>query len=163
MISAALDLSFTSTGVAVVNFDELTLMTTAVKVGCGDKTFERMQHSITTILDTLTAVFESHHVDSVVMEQPFCGACFSAGLYGLDSAVYQAFRDKVVKTYHPSTLRRIHGRKYTKKDSISLGQKLIISMINKGFTVINPHNKITSDEAEALIYNIYYHHPEWIK
>ena len=172
MIIAGLDPSFTSTGVAILDTEKKTIKTKAVCFGCPDKSFDGMQKSITAILWTLDELLEN--VDVLVMEQPFAGQIFSAGLYGLDSAIYQHFRKLIVHTYHPTSLRKIHGKKYTKTDSKHLALDVISMLKDFEYAYINnlPENKngkldmygnklsrngdyaITSDESEALLYVI---------
>lgn len=172
MIIAGLDPSFTSTGVAVIDTEKKTIKTKAICFGCPDKSFEGMQKSITAILWKLEQLLDS--VDKIVMEQPFAGQIFSAGLYGLDSAIYQHFRKKIIHTFHPTSLRKIHGKKYTKTDSKVLAKSIIKELEKNNYNYINElkENKngkfdiwgnklskngeyvITSDESEALLYII---------
>ena len=100
------------------------------------------------------------------MEQPFVGGCWSAGLYGLDSAFFQRWREYIVKTYHPNTLKKIMG-KHTKKDSIALAHAIINELEYCEWRVTTPASKITDDQSEALIYNTLIHieerHPDFIE
>lgn len=170
MIIAGLDPSFTSTGVAILDTEKKTIKTKAICFGCPDKSFIGMQNSITAILWELDTLLDE--IDFLVMEQPFAGQIFSAGLYGLDSVIYQHFRDVIINTYHPTTLRKIHGKKYTKKDSKHLATNIIDILEKEGYSYINnkQENKngkvdmygnklsrnggyaITSDESEAFLY-----------
>lgn len=162
MIVMSLDLSFTSTGVCIIDYNNKDIFTKPIKIGCKDKSFLGIQKSIYLIVKELDELIKKYKIDSIIMEEPFCGACFSAGLYGLDSAVYQKLKNKIIKTFHPSTLRKIHKKKYKKSDSINLANLLLNKLLLDGYNInINNYkNKITSDESEALIYNIYYHKPE---
>lgn len=168
MIIAGLDPSFTSTGVAILDTEKKTIKTKAICFGCPDKSFDGMQKSITAIIWELEQLLEGASV--IVMEQPFAGQIFSAGLYGLDSAIYQHFRDRVVHTYHPTSLRKIHGKKYTKTDSKHLTLNVLSLLTDYKYINNLPENKngkldmygnklsrsgdyaITSDESEAFLY-----------
>lgn len=170
MIIAGLDPSFTSTGVAILDTEKKTIKTKAICFGCPDKSFDGMQKSIIAIIWELEGLLDD--ANKIVMEQPFAGQIFSAGLYGLDSAIYQHFRDRIVHTYHPTSLRKIHGKKYTKTDSKHLAANVIEMLEKDGHSYINnlQENKngkldmygnklsrngdyaITSDESEAFLY-----------
>ena len=173
---ASIDPSFTSSGLAIIDLVNKKIYTHAIKIGCKDKTFDGIQESITKIIDEFKKEFNRFNVDALIHEQPFPGRMFSPALYGLDSVINQTFKSMIVRTYHPSVLRKIHGCKYTKTDSIKLAKKYIEYMKIKGYIYINdlPENKIdkkdlfgnklsrtgeykmTSDEAEAIIYSYNY-------
>ena len=133
------------------------------------KTFETIQSGITSILQGIENILADYVQDNnlkIVMEQPFVGGCWSSGLYGLDSAFYQRWREYIVKTYHPSTLNKVLG-KHTKKDSIDLAHAIITELESCGWRMNSPASKITDDQAEALVYNTLNHieerHPDFIK
>lgn len=171
----ALDLSFTSTGVSVVDFFQKSIFTRSIKIGCKVKSFTGIQCSISQIIDEIESEVIKNNITTIVMEEPFPCSIFSSGLYGLDSAVYQHFKKSIIMTYHPNTLKKLHGGKYSKKDSITLATSIISKLCNNGFDFINEstinknehkdlfgnkttkdfHYKITHDECEAFLYAIY--------
>lgn len=171
---ASIDPSFTSSGLAIIDLVNKKIYTHAIKIGCKDKTFDGIQKSISDIIIEIKKDFDKFNVDALIHEQPFPGRMFSPALYGLDSVINQTFKSIIIKTYHPSVLRKIHGFKYTKSDSIKLAKSYLKDMIeNKEYIYINelPENKLnkkdlfgnnlsrnneyklTSDESEALIYS----------
>lgn len=172
MIISGLDPSFTSTGAALINTDTKEIKTKAICVGCKDKSFDGIQKSIESIINQLDLFLVD--TNKLVMEYPFAGKIFSAGLYGLDSVIYQHFKNIIIKTFHPTTLRKIHGCKYEKKDSITLALKVINFLEDNGYKYINNLNEnkknkldmfgnklkrsgqydISSDESEAFLYTI---------
>ena len=160
MLYFAFDLSFTGTGICLFDDNTKTIHFWQVKTTLDKhKTFESVQSGITSILqgiENIVAEYEQPSGLTIVMEQPFVGGCWSAGLFGLDSAFYQRWREYVVKTYHPNTLKKIMG-KHTKKDSIDLAHAIITELESCGWRVKSPSNKITDDQSEALIYNTLYH------
>ena len=170
MLYFAFDLSFTGTGICMMNDNEKTIQFWQVKTTLDKKkTFESIQKGITTILQGIEQIIADHEQSSgltIVMEQPFVGGCWSAGLYGLDSAFYQRWKHVIKRTYHPNTLKKIMG-KHTKNDSINLAHAIITDLESCGWRVKSPSNKITDDQAEALIYNTLIHieekHPDFIE
>lgn len=174
-VIGALDLSFTSTGFSAINIESKTIYTKSIRIGCKDKSFLGMQKSISFAIDEIEKEINKNKVDCLVIEEPFPGTIFSAGLYGLDSSVYQHFKTIIAHTFHPTVLRKIHGCKYTKKDSLTLAKRLIEELcLNDGFHYINEetinietkkdlfgnkltktkHYDITHDESESLLYAI---------
>lgn len=170
MLYFSFDLSFTGTGICMMDDAEKKITFWQVKTTLDKhKTFESVQRGITSILQRVDNIIASYEQDNnlkIVMEQPFVGGCWSAGLYGLDSAFYQRWCKHIVKTFHPNTLKKIMG-KHTKKDSINLAHAIITELESCGWRVISPASKITDDQAEALIYNTLYHieekHPDFIE
>lgn len=163
------DLSFTGTGVCLLDDDHKTINFWQIKsVLEKQKTFENIQKAISSIIADIGYIISSYEKLGecrVLMEQPFCGAGWSAGLYGLDSVFYQRFRSILVRTYHPSTLIKIFGRNRTKHDSIALAQDILSDLEKSGWrTDAVPFKgvevktyKLTDDQSEALIYNVLYH------
>lgn len=170
MLYFSFDLSFTGTGICMMDDDTKTIQFWQLKTTLDKhKTFESVQRGITSILqgiENITADHEHNKSMKMIMEQPFVGGCWSAGLYGLDSAFYQRWREYIVKTYHPNTLKKVMG-KHTKKDSINLAHAIINELESCGWRVVSPASKITHDQSEALIYNTLYHieekHPDFIE
>ena len=159
MLYFSFDLSFTGTGICLMNDNEKTISFWQVKTTLEKKkTFESVQKGITTILQGVENVLADHEQDSmkIVMEQPFVGGCWSAGLFGLDSAFFQRWKRCITKTFHPNTLKKIMG-KHTKKDSIALAHAIITDLEYCGWRTTSPASKITHDQSEALIYNVLYH------
>lgn len=170
MLYFSFDLSFTGTGICMIDDNEKKIAFWQVKTELDKKkTFESIQRGITTILkgiENIVADYEQDNNLKFVMEQPFVGGCWSAGLFGLDSAFYQRWREYIRRTYHPNTLKKIMG-KHTKNDSIDLANDIIAELGHCGWRVIPPASKITDDQAEALIYNVLIHieerHPDFIE
>ena len=169
MLYFSFDLSFTGTGICLFDDNTKTIQFWQVKTTLDKKkTFESIQRGITLIMQGIENIIADHEQEGmkIVMEQPFVGGCWSAGLYGLDSAFYQRWREYVRRTYHPNTLKKILG-KHTKKDSIDLAHAIITELESCGWRVKSPSNKITDDQSEALIYNTLYHieekHPDFIE
>lgn len=170
MLYISFDLSFTGTGICMMDDASKRISFWQVKTNLEKKkTFDSVQRGITSILqgiDNIIADYEQDNNLKIVMEQPFVGGCWSAGLYGLDSAFYQRWCKHIVKTFHPNTLKKIMG-KHTKKDSIALAHAIINELESCGWRVVSPASKITDDQAEALIYNTLYHieekHPDFIE
>lgn len=175
MVLGSLDLSFTSTGFTALNLDQHTIYTKSIKIGCKDKSFIGMQKSISFAINNIESEIIKNNVDKLVIEEPFPGTIFSAGLYGLDSSVYQHFKNIIIHTFHPTILRKIHGHKYTKKDSLTLAKQIIDDLCsNCGFRYINEetinietkkdlfgnkltktkHYDITHDESESFLYAV---------
>ena len=164
------DLSFTGTGICMMDDEHKTVMLWQVKT-CLEKikTFENIQKAISSVLADIGYIlscYEQLGEMKIIMEQPIVGGCWSAGLYGLDSAFYQRFRPFIAKTFHPNTLKKVMG-KHTKKDSVRLAQDILADLEACGWKAITPTAKITDDQAEALIYNTLYHieekHPDFIE
>ena len=170
MIYFSFDLSFTGTGICMMDDAEKKITFWQVKTALDKKkTFDSIQRGITTILqgiENIIACYEKENNLKIAMEQPFVGGCWSAGLYGLDSAFFQRWREYIRRTYHPNTLKKIMG-KHTKKDSIDLAHAIITELESCGWRVKTPSNNITDDQAEALIYNVLIHieekHPDFIE
>lgn len=159
MLYFSFDLSFTGTGICLFDDNNKTIQFWQVKTALDKKkTFESIQRGITTILTGIENILSDYEQEgmTIVMEQPFVGGCWSAGLYGLDSAFYQRWREYIRRTYHPNTLKKVLGR-HTKKDSINLANDIITELESCGWRVKSPSNKITDDQSEALIYNTLYH------
>ena len=169
MLYFAFDLSFTGTGICMMNDNEKKISFWQVKTILDKKkTFETIQSGITSILQGIENIIVDKEQEGmkIVMEQPFVGGCWSAGLYGLDSAFFQRWREYINRTYHPNTLKKIMG-KHTKNDSINLAHAIITELESCGWRVRSPASKITDDQSEALIYNTLYHieekHPDFIE
>ena len=169
MLYFAFDLSFTGTGICMMDDASKRISFWQVKTTLDKKkTFESIQRGITSILKGIENILSDNEQEGlkIVMEQPFVGGCWSSGLYGLDSAFYQRWREYIRRTYHPNTLKKIMG-KHTKKDSIDLAHAIITELESCGWRVKSPSNKITDDQSEALIYNTLYHieekHPDFIE
>ena len=160
MLYFSFDLSFTGTGICLFDDNEKKISFWQVKTILDKKkTFESIQSGITSILqgiENIIAEYEQPSGLTLLMAQPFVGGCWSAGLYGLDSAFYQRWRQYIKKTWHPNTLKKIMG-KHTKKDSINLAHAIITELESCGWLVNFPASKITDDQSEALIYNTLYH------
>lgn len=171
------DLSFTGTGICMMDDDHKTINFWQVKTYLEKlKTFENIQKAISSVLADIgyiVSCYEKLGEMKIIMEQPFVGGCWSAGLYGLDSAFYQRFRNVIAKTFHPNTLKKVMG-KHTKKDSRLLAQDILADLEGCGWRTDLPTLKgslertfkITDDQAEALIYNCIFHveenHPDFI-
>ena len=174
MILASLDLSFTSTGLTIIDSINKFIYTRSIKVGCKDKSFYGMQLSIEKIISEIEKELKNYNATVLVIEEPFPGTIFSAGLYGLDSVVFQHFKNIIAHTFHPTVLRKIHGHKYCKKDSLTLAKNVIDMLRLNGYKYINEdtidfetkkdifgnkltrdkHYDITHDESESLLYAI---------
>lgn len=163
------DLSFTGTGICMMDDNNKTILFWQVKTDLEkSKTFENIQKAISAVLADvgyILSCYEKLGEMKIIMEQPFVGGCWSAGLFGLDSAFYQRFRNVIAKTFHPNTLKKVMG-KHTKKDSILLAQDILYDLQTCGWRV-NAPTKITHDQAESLIYNALFHieekHPDFIE
>lgn len=169
MLYFSFDLSFTGTGICMMDDNTKTIQFWQVKTVLDKhKTFESVQRGISAILQGIENIIADYEQEGmkIVMEHPFVGGCWSAGLYGLDSAFYQQWRDYIVRTWHPNTLKKIMG-KHTKKDSIDLAHAIITELVQSGWRVLSPTSKITDDQSEALIYNTLIHiedkHPDFIE
>ena len=170
MLYFSFDLSFTGTGICMMNDAEKKITFWQVKTTLDKhKTFESVQRGISAILQGIEQILSDHEHDNnlkIVMEQPFVGGCWSAGLYGLDSAFYQRWREYIKRTYHPSTLNKVLG-KHTKKDSVNLARDIIVELESCGWKLISSALRITDDMSEALIYNTLIHiedkHPDFIE
>ena len=169
MLYFSFDLSFTGTGICLFDDNTKKIQFWQVKTILDKKkTFESVQNGITPILQDIENIIAEYEQEGLemVMEQPFVGGCWSAGLFGLDSAFYQRWREYIVKTYHPYTLNKVLGE-HTKKDSIVLAHAIITELESCGWRVNSPSSKITDDQSEALIYNTLYHieekHPDFIE
>ena len=169
MLYFSFDLSFTGTGICMMDDAEKKITFWQVKTVLDKhKTFESVQRGISAILQGIEQILADHEQEGmkIVMEQPFVGGCWSAGLYGLDSAFYQRWCKYIVKTFHPNTLKKIMG-KHTKKDSVNLAHDIISELEVCGWRVTSPASRITDDQSEALIYNVLIHieekHPDFIE
>ena len=172
------DLSFTGTGICMLDDNMKIISFWQVKTFLEKlKTFENIQIAITSVLqdiEYILADYEKLNEMKIIMEQPFVGGCWSAGLYGLDSAFYQRWRQFIVRSYHPNTLKKVMGQ-HTKKDSRLLAQDILADLEDCGWRTDAPSLKgtlvrtyrITDDQAEALIYNTLFHveekHPDFIE
>lgn len=152
MVVLSADLSYTRTGLCLLNTEEHTLTNLTIKTEPKDKSFRGTQSSIREILTQLRPLME--RADHMVMEEPFPKSEYSSGLWALDTAVFQLASElpniKTLVTYNPSTLGHIHGtRKYNKSDSTNLANRLREELLTNH---TKNKKRITHDEAEATIY-----------
>ena len=98
MLYFSFDLSFTGTGICMMDDNEKKISFWQVKTTLDKKkTFESIQRGMTSILQGIENIIADYEQEcmKIAMEQPFVGGCWSAGLYGLDSAFYQRWREEM--------------------------------------------------------------------
>ena len=151
----ALDISFSSTGIAIYDSEYNCFILDKLK-GDGTKhqKFIDIQKTINNY--TLPNLKEKlKGIDVLVIEEPFPFGCFSSGLYALDTAICQVFFDKLDKTFTPRTLEYIHGCKSHKKSQSVILAKDICSILQKNnYEII--FNSKNNDACEAFLYLIHY-------
>lgn len=147
-VYVGVDPSFTGTGVCVLTSDEVKIRRIGLKLG--PKNFDNVYGKALEVSGVLKEFVEEHAPFHLIMEAPLINVGFSTGIYCLATLMRYRLRDlcSEVTTYNPSTLRKIHGCKYTKKDSVSLAMS-VLRMYYQSYSV---PEKISHDCAEAFLY-----------
>ena len=152
---AALDISFSCTGIALYDSEYNLFILDKLK-GDGEKhqKFMDIQKTINTY--TIPNLKEKlKDIDILIIEEPFPFGCFSSGLYALDTAICQAFYEKLNNSFHPRTLEYIHGCKAHKKtQSVDLAKNICSLLENNGYEIL--FKSKGNDACEAFLYLIHF-------
>lgn len=150
-IFVGLDPSFTRTGLSLVDTENKEVLFTSFSCQIGEKQFENVYKASKNIVASLQSFLSPYKNVRIVMECPLPSAMFSPGLYCLDTLIFSTFESLIDRTYSPTYLVKLHGkRKYTKQDSVDLALERLEVLKDKGYVV--KQKRINHDCAESFLY-----------
>lgn len=153
MIIVGLDLSFTRTGVTVLDTEKSSFGCYRESVEIKDKSFLGTLNAVEDLIGRVLVLPEMFQAEHFAVEEPFPGGEYSSGLFALDSLMIHELRErgKSVSTYNPTTLKHLIGHRSPKKsESVELMQNVAIALELYDFT----GHRICHDEAESFLYAV---------
>lgn len=152
MIYLSTDISFTSMGITVLDTDAKEIDLKCIKGRMG-KNFQNVFREAFSRCRDFSKLLNNRKIDVYISEEPFVGGITSPGLFALDSMIFYTIILKGVKaiyTSHPSHLQHLHGKKYSKGDSVKMAKELIVVYNMCGYKINK--TSLNNDMAESLIY-----------
>lgn len=153
-----IDPSFSSMGIAMIDTETKQITFERIKGEMGSRYQEIFYQSVDRSKAIVNLVKE-FKPDIVHSEEPLPQATSSSGLFMLDSMLFYSMMlagvPKIMNS-HPTHLRHLHEKKYTKTDSVNLAKEMIEVFYNAGYKTNK--TRFNNDEAEAFIYlcRLYY-------
>lgn len=153
MIIIGLDPSFKRTGIAKVSIEDrvIELKDCSVPLSQDEKTFK---HVYTCALMQVEQIVREIPEDGIVIsEEPIPSSMFSAGLFCLDSMLFQRLGPHLKATTHPSYLLHLLGKSRTKTDSVNKVKEILTLFEKRGYKVIKK-GRISHDACEAFLISL---------